>query len=63
MHSDRFAFGLLTIRNARQSGGSTSRCGHRRSIRRYCGDRAGGYNGSQFGALLGTVTGLLWEMP
>lgn len=57
MHSDRFAFGLLTIRNARQSGGSTSRCGHRRSIRRYCGDRAGGYNGSQFGALLGTVTG------
>ena len=56
MHSDRFAFGLLTIRNARQSGGSTSRCGHRRSIRRYC-DRAGGYNGSQFGALLGTVTG------
>ena len=54
---NRFAFGLLTIRNARQSGGSTSRCGHRRSIRRYCGDRAGGYNGSQFGALLGTVTG------
>ena len=54
MHSNRFAFGLLTIRNARQSGGGAAIGGVLGAI---VGDRAGGYNGSQFGALLGTVTG------
>ncbi len=52
MHSDRFAFGLLTIRNARQSGAAIGGV-----LGAIVGDRAGGYNGSQFGALLGTVTG------
>lgn len=57
MHSDRFAFGLLTIRNARYPAAVQAGAAIGGVLGAIVGDRAGGYNGSQFGALLGTVTG------
>lgn len=57
MHSDRFAFGLLTIGMQGNPAAVQAGAAIGGVLGAIVGDRAGGYNGSQFGALLGTVTG------